>query len=157
MHKSDYNIDKMVDEINKLKSTLHPEHIKKYKINSLSEIVQKLDKYAGECEECSKLITSFRVDVLSHLKSLDINNQSKYEKNLKEILSHLRGKHFVVTEGFFISIYVPVGIGVGFLIGSFLNNLVVGFAVGILGGLLAGAIIELVAKNKGFLIKSKST
>lgn len=153
MNKSDYTKETIIAEINRIRSTLQPENIKKYKVNSLNEIVHKLDKHADECEECSKLINSFRADVLNHLKSID-NKQSKYESNVKKILSHLRVKHYVVTGGFFISIYVPVGIGVGFLIGSFLNNLVVGFAIGIAGGLIAGAIIEFVARKNGFLIKT---
>ncbi len=153
MNKSDYNKETIIAEISRIKSTLQPESIKKHKVNILNEIIHKLDKNANECEECNKLITNFRAEVLNHLKSIDNIKQSSYENNVKNILSHLRVKHYVVTKGFFISIYVPVGIGVGFLVGSFLNNLIVGFAIGIAGGLIAGTIIESVAKKNGLLIK----
>ncbi len=154
MNKGKNTKKELVAEINNIKSNVLPGDLKKLKLDSLEDIVSKLDQFTDGCEECNKLLNRFRPDILDELKSFNSSKQNKYQQNMKGMLTHLRTKHNVVTKGFFVSIYLPVGIAFGFLIGSIINNLVVGFAVGIAVGLIVGAVIDTIARKNGFVISS---
>lgn len=146
----------LVAEINKIKGNIQPEDIKKYKLDILENIVYKLDQLSDDCEECNSFIKTFKANVLNDLKPSGMSpTNNRYQQNIKSMLSHLRITHNVVTEYFFVSVYLPVGIAIGFLIGSLIKNLVFGFAIGITVGLIAGVVIDVVAKRNGLVISSR--
>ncbi len=154
MNKGKNTKKELVAEINKIKDKALPGDIKKLKLDSLEDVVSKLDQFSDDCAECNKWLNRFRPDILAELKSFDTNNHNKYQQNMKSILTHLRTKHNVFTKGFFVGIYLPVGIAIGFLIGSIINQIVIGFAIGIVVGLIVGSVIDAVAKKNGFVIIS---
>ncbi len=154
MNNSKNTKKELVAEISKIKDNALPGDIKKLKLDSLEDVVSKLDQYSDGCEECNKLLNRFKSEILDELKSLNSSKQNNYQENIKSIFTHLRTTHNVVTKGFFVSIYLPVGIAIGFLIGSIINEILIGFAIGIVIGFIVGYVIDAVARKNGFVIGS---
>ncbi|TYQ17896.1 UNVERIFIED_CONTAM: hypothetical protein Cloal_0282 [Acetivibrio alkalicellulosi] len=159
--------DKIIEDINKLKTDIDARKIKFLKLDGLVNVAIKLHQYSNNCEECRKFLYTFDYTLLNAINFTDLVMLRNYFINLKKIVSHLRKKHKLVTHKY-IGEYSFVGMSFGtmfcMIIGLIIDNkgagigmgsgtTILGMSFGMLFGMLLGSLKDYNAKKNDKFIK----
>lgn len=155
----------IVQKINSLKNALDQEDYRKFRLDSLSSVAQRIDQFSPECTQCM----SFREDVdrmTTNAGNLaqtgDKERRKSYlsdiNENMMKMTGHLQKKHKLITEGYYISLCTALGAGIGLVIGAVaFDNDSIGLAIGAGGGVAIGAALDAKAKKEDRILRAQST
>jgi hypothetical protein len=146
-------VDKLVNELGKLKEGLGEKQVKQLNLKLLERAIIRMGSYSKDCKECEKFLTVLK----DHIKNLKKKNGQFGKEDMKEhrrqldlMISHLQKDHKLVTEGYYVSMYMMMGSGVGLVLGLItFNNPGLGLPIGLCLGLAIGAALDASAKKKG--------
>jgi len=144
----------IVAEINLLKDTLTKRDYKKYKLDLLLRIAQRVDSFSAICGECQLFqpeITRL-TEELRNLSLMSKENRKSYFKTIGTVTKHLQKEHKLVTAGYYLGIGMMIGTGVGAALGAILGSPGIGPAIGIALGVAVGSYLDKKAKKEGRVI-----
>jgi len=146
--------DGIVKEINLHKDLLSHKDQKKYKLDLLLRITERVDTFSSECGECQMLqpdITQLTQD-LGYIVHTPKEKRKSYFKTINNIIKHLQKQHKLVNEGHYIGIGMAIGAGIGTALGAIFENPGVGTGIGTAVGLAIGTYLDKKAKKEGRII-----
>ena len=124
-----------LESIAAYKQTLNKKDAKKYRLDYLTRLAQRIAEFSNECGECQKYqsdITKLTKDLGGLIQSSK-EEKKKFDRKIKEINNHLQKKHKLYLEGTLIGIGIVFGPAIGLAIGSGIGN--VGAGMGCQGQL----------------------
>ena len=142
-------------EINQHKDTLNKKDSKKYKLDLLLRVANRVDDFASYCGECQMFqqeVTSLAQDLGNLIQLPNKERRRSHIKKIDHIVKHLKKEHKLVTEGQYIGIGLAVGVGIGTALGAALGNPGIGPAIGTGIGLAIGSYLNNKAKKEGRVI-----
>ncbi|MFC1912645.1 hypothetical protein ACFLX7_00370 [Chloroflexota bacterium] len=147
--------DGIAKQIYQLKDTLSEKDYKKYKLNLLLCIAERIAEFCPECGQCQIFqqdISTLTQDV-GYLVQADDNDRRKLHlKTIKGIIDHLRKQHKLVTEGYYMGIGMIFGSAIGVALGATLDSVGSGIPIGVGIGVGIGAALDAKAKKEGRVI-----
>ena len=120
-------------------------------IVQLEKIVNKLDNNSDSCDECKKYLDLIE-KVLDNLTFEENSSLKNYKQNVSLVKAHLQSKHKIVAEGYYLSIYGPMGMCIGVTYGIIFDNIGIGMLIGMCIGVAIGIALDSDAKKKGNVI-----
>lgn len=146
--------DFLLREVELIKNKLTQKDIKKMRLGLLESIVIKADELSVECNDCKEFLNYLEgfVTEFSNKSELDANIFKEYNLKLKAIITHLNKRHKLVTEGFYVAIYMPLGMSMGVAMGVVFDNIAIGISLGMAIGLVIGSAMDSDAKKKNLTI-----
>ena len=152
----------IVKEINRHKDKLGKGDYKKYKLDLLLRMANRVADFSADCIECQKIqgeITKL-AEASGHLVQASREDRRSYIKVINSILKHLQKYHKLITDGENLAIWIAIGtaIGVGmgitFSVGS--DNIGMGLPIGAGSGIAIGSAIgsymDAKAKREGKIL-----
>lgn len=85
-------------------------------------------------------------------RSFKLRDIGKYRNRVQALKMYLKKKYQLVTKGYYMAIFLPVGMCIGMSFGLALGNAGFGFVFGMPMGVLIGVALERKAKKEGRLI-----
>jgi hypothetical protein len=136
------------------KQSLAKKEAKKYKLDYLTRVAQRIAELSKECGECQKFQgeISKLVQDLGGLVQSSKEEKKNYDRKIKEISGHLQKKHKLYAEGTFVGIGIALGPAIGVAIGSGMGNVGAGIGIGVGIGVAIGSGLEAKAKKDGKII-----
>jgi hypothetical protein len=138
-------------QIDLLKETLDRHNYRKYKIDILQCLVNRVEQFSSGCGQCqifeedmTKLVQD--VSYLSQMPSKEVSKQ--YFKSMNSIIGHLQRQHKLVTEGYYVGIGMAIGAGIGVAIGTAMGNVGSGIPIGVGIGMALGVALDTKAKKE---------
>ena len=147
-------LNNTLESIAALKQSLSKKEAKKYKIDFLVRVAQRIADLSKECGECQKFqgeISKLTQD-LGGLVQPSKEEKKKYDRKIKEITSHLQKKHKLYAEGTYVGFGIALGPAIGVAIGSGIGNVGAGIGIGVGIGVAIGSALEAKAKKNGKII-----
>lgn len=151
------NLDKeLLKELEELKTSIDIQTAKKLNLDLLQRIIKRLGEFSPECDECSQSL-----NVLEEYIKLLKDKKGQFDKNdlkqnsikLNSITSHFQKQHKLVTEGYYLSIFMCLGMSIGLVFGlTIFDNIALGLPIGIGIGVAIGSGMDADAKKKGMVI-----
>lgn len=150
-------MDKQVDEIkailNRLRTTINKNLLKEINFNKCERVIEKLDFFSASCGECQQ----FQLDLKSHFNRLEVNMErigdtemKQHKRLINNTVTHLQKKHKLVSEGYYLSIFMSIGLSLGLAFGlTIFDNFGLGLPIGLSMGIAIGAGMDADAKKKG--------
>jgi len=149
---------KIAGYVNQAKNTPKEKGTKKYKLNLLLGVAERLDEFHATCGQCQlhqQEMTSLASN-LGNLIQLDNKERRKaYLQALNGMVKHLQKQHKLVTEGYYTGIGLAIGAGIGAALGPLSDRIGAGLPIGIGIGMAIGAALEAKARKEGRLIYTK--
>ncbi|WP_027963000.1 hypothetical protein [Halalkalibacillus halophilus] len=128
----------------------------KLDLDLYEKVIDKVASYAVECDECKEYLIEMEVHIAQIQKEITSKNEINFKlhkQKVNEFTSHLTNQHNLVTEGYYLSIYMAIGTGIGLPFGLLLfDNIALGLPIGIGIGVAIGAGLDADAKEKGKVI-----
>lgn len=152
--------DNIFKQIQELKSTLIEKDYKKFNLNSLLFIAQRVAKFSSGCGQCMLFqgdITQLVKDVVTLSQVDDKDRRKSYFKSINRLIGHLQRQHKLVTEGYYIGICMAVGSGIGVALGSAMDNIGLGIPIGVAIGVAIGAALDAKAKKEDRILCPRET
>ena len=146
--------DDIVKEISLHKDILGKKESKKYKLDLLLKIAQRVDSFSSHCGACQIFqqdITQLTQD-LGYIVQASKDKRKGYFKKINNITKHLQKHHKLVSEGHYIGIGIAIGVAIGTGVGTALGKPGIGPGLGIALGLAIGAYLDNKAKKEGRVI-----
>ena len=143
-----------LESIAAYKQTLNKKDAKKYRLDYLTRLAQRIAEFSNECGECQKYqsdITKLTKDLGGLIQSSK-EEKKNYDRKIKEITNHLQKKHKLYVEGTLIGIGIALGPAIGVALGSGMGNVGAGIGIGVGIGLVFGSALEAKAKKNGKII-----
>lgn len=148
--------NKIVENLENLKKSVDVKSTKKLNLHLSERVIERLLSFMGECEECraalEKLNNNIEHIIAEHgqLKKADF---IVHKKLVSEVISHLTKKHKLVTEGYYMNIFLLIFLGAGYIFGQIIfDNISIGMSFGLSFGIIIGSILDSSAKKKGLVI-----
>ena len=151
------DIAKRISEIN---NTLSQKDYKRYKLNLLLCVAQRVDEFSPVCTECHMFqqdIMSLTKDMSNLAQTADKERRKAYFKALNKVIGHLQRQHKLVTEGYHMMLFMALGSGLGVAIGAAMDNIGAGMAIGVGFGIFIGALLDAKAKKEGRILCPRET
>ncbi|MFC1988779.1 glycine zipper family protein [Chloroflexota bacterium] len=142
-------------QIHHLKDTTSEKDYKKYKLNLLLCLAQRVTEFSPECGQCQIFqqdISTLTQDVDNLIQADDKDRRKAYLKTIKTIVVHLQKQHKLVTEGQYLGIGMSIGTGIGVALGAVGDNVGSGIPIGVGIGVAIGAALDAKAKKEGRVI-----
>ena len=147
-------------QINELKSRITDKDYKKFKLNLLLCVAQRVAEFSTGCGHCM----SHQQDVVTVTRDLpnliqinDKKGRKAYHKTLNRIIGHLQKQHKLVTEGYYMGIVMAIGTSFGVTIGAVTDNVGSGIPIGVGVGVAIGAALDAKAKKEGRILCPRET
>lgn len=147
--------DGVVKKIGELGSTLSERDYKKYKLDLLLCVAQRIGEFSNECPQCQAFrqdITALAQDAGNVVQIADRESRKAYFKAINSIIGHLQRQHKLVTEGYYIGICMAVGSGLGMALGAAMDNVGSGIPIGVGIGVAVGVALDAKAKKEGRIL-----
>jgi len=147
--------NRTVKTINLHKDTLSQKDAKKYKLDLLFRIVDRIEEFSGYCGECEVFrqeITRLTDELGNLVQVPDKERNKSYHRTIKNIIKHLQKTHKLVTSGYYVGIGMVIGTGIGTALGVTLENTGIGTGMGVAIGLSIGGYLDRKAKREGRVI-----
>lgn len=135
-----------------LKGMLTEKEVKKLDFDLLQRIIIRLNSFdCNECKEYLQEIDEHTKMLIEKGKPVDKSDFEGYQKKISDSISHLQKEHKLVREGYYMSVYMPLGMSVGLVFGLaiFENNIALGLPMGMCIGIAIGSGLDADAKKKG--------
>jgi len=148
-------------QVNKIKDLKGEKNLRKYKLNYLLCIAERVDSYSGFCSECQsfqKEITEIVADLSEFVQIPDDSARMPKEKHrvyfktVNKITSHLQKQHNLVIEGQNLGLWISIGTAIGVAIGASSDSIGFGIPIGIAMGTAVGTYLDNKAKKEGRVI-----
>ena len=147
--------NRTVKEINLHKNNLDKKDAKKYKLDLLLRVVDRVDEFSAMCGECQNFQGEIS-DLVAGLGNLiqlpGKESRKNYNNAINAIVKHLQKIHKLVSAGQYMGIWMAIGTGLGAAIGAALDNPGIGTPLGIAIGLAIGSYLDRKAKREGKVI-----
>lgn len=85
-------------------------------------------------------------------RSFKLKDIRHYRNRVNSLKMYLNKKYQLVTKGYYISVFLPIGLAIGMPLGLLFDNLALGPAFGLPIGIMIGGILEARAKKEGRII-----
>ena len=147
--------DKITKEINSYKDTLSKKEQKKYKLDLLPRVAERVEdfsSYCGECQAFQQEITTLVQDLGNLMQMPGREAVKRYSEAVSNMVKHLQKQHKLVSEGHYVGIGLAIGAGVGTVFGSALEGAGIGTAIGTAIGFTIGSYLKKKAEEEGKLI-----
>ena len=145
-------------EIGRLKETLTPGEYRRYRLDMLLCVAERVEEFAPECGECQlyqQEISGLAQDAGSLVRLNDRERRKAHLKALKAITHHLQNQHKLVPEGYYMGVFTAIGVAIGAGLGVVTHF--AGTGVGIALGAGIGAMLDTKAKNEGRVLCPRKT
>jgi hypothetical protein len=142
-------------QIDQLKNTISESDYKKYKLNLLLCVTQRVAEFAPECGRCQILqqdISTLTQDVGNLVQVADKYRRKAHLTAINGMINHLRKQHKLITEGYYMGIGMVFGTAIGVAIGAAMPNVASGIPIGIGVGMAMGVALDAKAKKEGRII-----
>jgi len=152
--------DGVSKQINGLKTALIAKDYKKFRLNLLLCLAQRVAGFSSECGQCMLFqqdITALVRDMGNLIQVDDRKERKAYFKSINKILGHLQKSHKLVTEGYYVGICMALGSGIGVALGSVMDSIGSGVPIGVGIGVAIGAALDAKAKKDGRVICTRET
>ena len=153
-------LDDTRSQINHLKDLLSIKNYKKYKLQYLLCLAERVTEFYDVCGEC-QIFKQDISDLIVYVNNLamqpDRERQKSYFKPIEKITSHFHKQHKLVNEGYYMGIGIAIGSGIGVALGAALEQFGGGIPIGIGIGLAIGAALDAKAKKEGRILCPKET
>ena len=143
--------DGVTKQIDLFKETLDKRNYRKYKIDMLQCLANRIEQFSSECGQCQmfKQDISTLVQDVSNLSQMPNKESRKhYFKSMNGVIGHLQRQHKLVAEGYYIGIGMAIGTGLGVAIGTATDNVGSGIPIGVACGMAIGAALDVKAKKE---------
>jgi hypothetical protein len=153
-------------QINRIKDLKGEKNLKKYKLDFLLCLTQRVDSFSSLCSECQmfKQEISKQVSDLADFAqmpgdSIQMPKEKRraYLKTIDKITGHLQKQHKLVVEGQHLGLWMSIGTAIGVPLGAFSDNVGLGIPIGIAIGLAIGSYLDNKAKKEGRIICPRQT
>lgn len=120
-------------------------------LNQFERIISHLGANSKKCSECKRLY----LDVEEYFESVKEKEYSLDRKDKKEskiltetIIKHLKKEHNLFRQGYYMSIFIPLGTSIGVVVGLlFFDKIMLPIALGLALGLLIGVVLDATVKK----------
>ena len=155
----------IVQKINGLKNTLDQKDYRRFRLDSLSSVAQRIDQFSSECTQCM----SFREDVdrltnnAGGLAQADDKERRKSylsdaNKIMNKMIGHLQKQHKLVADGYYIGMLMALGAAFGLTVGAVaFDNQSIGIAIGVGVGVAIGAALDAKARKEDRILHAQTT
>ena len=146
--------------ISELNNTLGEKVYRKYKLDLLLCMAQRVAEFSSECTQCQAFqqdITTLARDAGKVAQVSDRKSRKAYFKTINSIIDHLQRQHKLVTEGYYMLIGMALGSGIGVALGAAMDNIGSGMPVGVGVGIAIGVALDAKAKKEGRVICKRKT
>ena len=146
---------KIAREISPYQDTLTKKDSKKYKLDLLLRVADRVDSFSSACGECQLFQTDINrlTEELGTLVQMpDKEKRRSYNKAIKNIVKHLQKQHNLVTKGQYKEMGMAIGVGVGIALGAVFDNIGAGIGIGTGVGMAVGSYLDKKAKKEGGVI-----
>lgn len=122
-----------------------------YHMAYLEKVIQKVPAKIATATE----LTQFQVTIENILAlPLIRNEKGKLEgkaflKAVNELKIHIQKQYNLVSKGYYVAIYMPLGVAIGLPFGLIFKNIALGLPIGIGIGLAIGGALDQKAKKEG--------
>ncbi|MFC2071438.1 hypothetical protein ACFLUU_01785 [Chloroflexota bacterium] len=147
--------DSILKQLNQLKDTLSEKDYKKYKLNLLLCVAERIAQFSLECGQCQLLqqdISTLTQDVANIIRVADKDKRKAHLKTINRMIGHLRKQHKLVTKGYYMGIGVAIGTGISVALGAAMDTVGSGIPIGIGIGVAIGAALDTKAKKEDRVI-----
>lgn len=147
--------NRTVKEINLHKNNLSKKEAKKYKLDLLLRVVDRVDEFSAICGECQNYqgeISRLVAELGNLIQLPGKEGRKSYHNTINAIVKHLQKTHKLVSAGQNVGIWMAIGTGLGAAIGTVLDNPGIGTPLGIALGLAIGNYLDRKAKREGKII-----
>ena len=142
-------------EINLHRDTSNKKVSKKYKLDLLLGVANRVDEfspYCGECQMFQQEVTSLAQDLGNIVQLPGKERHRSHIKKINNIVKHLKKEHKLITEGYYRGMGLMMGPAVGIAIGAGVDNTGVGMAIGVAIGFVIGTYLDKKAEKEGKVI-----
>ena len=152
--------DGIAKQISELRNTLSEKEYKKFKLNILLSVAQRVDQFSPECTQCQTFqqdVNTITRDAGNLVQIADKEGRKAYFKAMNKIIGHLQRQHKLVTEGYYMGIGMALGSALGVALGAALDNIGPGIPIGVGLGMVIGAALDAKAKKEGRILYPRET
>jgi len=145
----------IAEQISQLKDTLDEKDHKKFKLDLLLCVAQRVSEFSLECGPCQiaqQTISTLTQDISNIIQIADKGKRKAHIKAINTITGHLQKQHKLVTKGYYMGIGLTIGSGIGLSLGAVMDNAGSGMPLGIGIGIAIGAALDAKAKREGRII-----
>ena len=142
-------------QINQLKDTIPEKDYKKYKLDLLVCVAERVDEFSPECGQCQifkEEISALAQDVSYLVHADDKDRRKAHLKTINGIVGHLQKQHRLVPEGYYLGIGLAIGAGIGAALGAAMEGIGGGIPIGVGIGLALGAALDAKARKENRVI-----
>jgi hypothetical protein len=148
--------ENLLNELKALTERAGEKKIKQLNPVFLERLGKRLFSFAEGCQECEEYLLRLS-EHIEELKDKDYGLEKQEWKQhrlmINEMVAHLQKKHKLVTEGYYLSIYMCLGMSIGFLFGQVIfDNIALGLPFGLGIGVAIGSALDADAEKKGLTI-----
>ncbi|MFC2038834.1 hypothetical protein ACFLUG_03585 [Chloroflexota bacterium] len=139
-------------QIDLLKETLSEKNYKKYRLDMLLCVAERVEEFSPECGLCQLFqedINALVQDINNVIQLDDTNRRKAHLKMLNSIIKHLQKEHKLITEGYYMGVWMALGSGIGVALGAVMDQAGGGIPIGIGIGVSIGAGLDAKAKKEG--------
>lgn len=149
-------VDKLNAILEELRNHVDEKVVTKLELEKWSRLIQRLDSFSFNCEECNKYFADCEnhfVQLLDKSAELIEDDFKQHKLKMITISSHLENRHNLVQSGHYLSIYMTIGTSLGIVFGLVIfDNLALGLSLGTGIGIAIGAGLDADAKKKGLTL-----
>lgn len=147
-------------QISQLKDTLSEKVYKKYKLDLLVCVAERVDEFSPECGQCQIFrdeISTLTREASYLVQADDKDRRKAHIKMINGIAGHLQKQHKLVPDGYYIGIGMAIGAGIGAAMGAALKGIGGGLPIGIGIGLALGAALDAKARKENRILCPRKT
>ncbi|MCW3491584.1 hypothetical protein [Dethiobacter alkaliphilus] len=139
-----------------LEALLEKADSKKIQGDFLKKIINRLGELSDDCRECTRLLDELHEHIKAILEKNGQPEATEYKRHreiINRAIAHLQKEHNLVTEDYYLGLYMSLGIAFGLMFGTLiLGNLAWGMPIGLLLGVVLGSAKDADTKKKGHTI-----
>jgi len=150
----------IVKKIDELKNTLSKREYRRFRLDLLSCVADRVDQFSSECTQCM----SFRQDVPTLVADAgnlaqtgDRQGRKSYHRDMNRIIGHLQRQHKLVNEGYYVGLWMAIGTAIGVAIGAGFEEVGSGIPIGVGIGVAIGIALDAKAKKEGRILCPRET
>jgi hypothetical protein len=147
--------DDIAKQVNQLKNTLSEKDYKRYRLNLLIGLAQRVDELSPTCKHCyffKQAISTLEQNVSNLILLADKDGMKAHLLTITIIISHLKKQHKLVEEGHYTNLLYPLGATIGVVLGIFMPHIGIGILIGAVIGIGVGVVLDIKAKKEGRII-----
>ena len=147
-------------QIELLENSLSEKDYKKFKLHLLLCVAERVDQFSSECGQCEIFkqdVTTLIQDVGNLAQIADKAWRKAYFKSMNKVIGHLQRQHKLVTEGYYIGVFMAIGSGLGVALGAAMDEVGGGIPIGVGIGVALGAALDYKARKEGRVLCPRET